>query len=464
MKILDTIAAVSTPRGKGGVALIRISGPDALTIADTVFLPANGKRLCELQPNLMVYGRIYERSGYVGRDIIDDGMAVFFKAPRSFTGEDTVEISCHGGALVTQCVLRAVLRAGARAAEAGEFTRRAFLAGKLDLTEAEALGNLLEAKTAGQLRLAGNGMRGALTKKTAPLYDSLRAMLGSIYAKIDFPDEDLSEMTAEQMTDSLGRVLLETERLLSTYKTGKAVNEGIKTVICGRTNAGKSSVYNRLTGEDSAIVTDIEGTTRDILKDTVSLGKTTLRICDTAGLRETSDKVESIGIERALAELEAAELVLAVFDASKPLSDDDFHLIERLRALHCPVIALINKSDISANIDASAVISSFERVISVSAKDGDGFDRLAEAVDSLFIDGSLDLSTDAVVADARQYAALARAAESLRTALSAISAGTSLDLCCIDIESAMQALGDLEGREVGEDIVSEIFSKFCVGK
>ncbi len=464
MKILDTIAAVSTPRGKGGVALIRISGAEALSVADTVFEGAGGKRLSDTEPNRIIYGSIYENLPNGGRELIDDGMAVYFKAPRSFTGEDTVEISCHGGALITSCVLRAVLGAGARAAEAGEFTRRAFLAGKLDLTEAEALGNLLEAQNMNQLRLAGSGMRGTLTKKTAPLYEALRAMLGSIYARIDFPDEDLADMSESQMKSSLEDILEKTERLALTYRTGKAVNDGIRTVICGRANAGKSSVYNCLTGEESAIVTDIEGTTRDILKDTVSLGRTTLRICDTAGLRETDDKVESIGIKRALTELEAAELVLAVFDASKALSEDDFQLIEKLNSLSCPVIALINKSDISARTDMSLIERSFERTLSISAKKGEGFDRLAELVDSIFIDGELDLASDAVVADARQYAALVNAADSLRTALSAISGGLSLDLCCIDIESAMQSLGDLEGREVGEDIVTEIFSKFCVGK
>lgn len=464
MKIFDTIAAVSTPPGKGGVALIRISGAEALRIADTVFEPMCGKRLSEVQANRVLYGNIYETEPNGKRVLIDDGMAVYFKAPHSFTGEDTVELTCHGGALVTRCVLTAILGAGARAAEAGEFTRRAFLAGKLDLSEAEALGNLLEAKNINQLKLAGGGMRGALTKKTVPLYESLRAMLSSIYAKIDFPDEDLAEMTEEQMLTTLEGILGRIESLAATYRTGRAVNEGIRTVICGRTNAGKSSVYNRLTGDESAIVTDIEGTTRDILKETVALGRTTLRICDTAGLRQTDDRVESIGIERAIAEIEAAELVLAVFDSSKELSDADRDLIERLRALDCPVIALLNKSDIDVSSDMSLIEESFVNTLSVSAKDGDGFERLAELVESMFIDGGLDLSSDAVVADARQYAALVRAAESIRVALSALRGGLSLDLCCIDIESAMQSLGELEGREVGEDIVSEIFSKFCVGK
>lgn len=464
MKIFDTIAAVSTPRGKGGVALIRISGEGALSVACEVFETSSGKKLSEIASNRMVYGNIYERRADGERAVIDDGMAVCFRAPHSFTGEDTVEITCHGGALVTQYVLSAVLSAGARQADAGEFTRRAFLNGRLDLSEAQALGALLEAKNANQLKLARGGMSGILTDKSRVIYDALRAMLGSIYAKIDFPDEDLMEMSAEEIKSTLVEILGQTERLAATYRTGKAINEGIRTAICGRTNAGKSSVYNRLTGEESAIVTDIEGTTRDILKETVSLGKTTLRICDTAGLRATDDAVENIGIERAIAEIESAELILAVFDGSKELSEDDMSLISRLKGAHVPVIALINKSDISETKDMTPVYESFERTLCVSAKSGDGFDVLAGVVDGIFIDGDIDLSSDAVVSDARQYAALIRCAESLRGALSAISAGTALDLCCIDIEEAMQSVGELEGREVGEDVVAEIFSKFCVGK
>lgn len=464
MKLLDTIAAVSTPRGKGGVALIRISGDDAFSIASAVFKPKCGKALFDIPHSRMVYGNIYECSPDGSLCEIDDGMAVCFKAPHSFTGEDTVEITCHGGVVVTKYVLSAILAAGARHATAGEFTRRAFLSGKLDLCEAEGLGELLEAKNVNQMHIARTTMKGALTDRSKQLYDSLRAMLGSIYARIDFPDEDLSDMSEDEMLSLLEDILLRTQRLADTYRTGRAVTEGIRTVICGRTNAGKSSVYNRLTGEESAIVTDIEGTTRDILKETVTLGKTTLRICDTAGIRATDDTVESIGIKRALDEIEAAELILAVFDSSKPLSTDDIELINKLSALECPTVALLNKSDISEEFDTQEITQSFEHILTVSAKRGEGFDKLAELVDSMFIDKELDLSEDAVVADARQYAALLRAADAIRTALTAIRNGLSLDLCCIDIETAMQSLGELEGREVGEDIVSEIFSKFCVGK
>ncbi|MBO5682675.1 MAG: tRNA modification GTPase, partial [Clostridia bacterium] len=313
MRIFDTIAAISTPLGKGGVALLRISGAEAVSIAERVFEPLCRLPLSECEHSKMYYGNIYERNAIGERVCIDDGMAVVFRAPRSFTGEDTVEITCHGGALITKCVLEAILAAGARPAEAGEFTRRAFLSGRLDLTKAEALGSLLEAENRNQLRLARNTMKGTLSAKTRELYEELRTILGGVYARIDFPDEDLAEMSTDEMQEGLEAVLDKTKKLASTYRTGHAVNDGIKTVICGPANAGKSSVYNRLTGEESAIVTDIAGTTRDILRDTVTLGKATLRISDTAGLRATEDTVESIGIKRALAEIDSAELILAVF-------------------------------------------------------------------------------------------------------------------------------------------------------
>ena len=464
MKILDTIAAVSTPYGKGGVALIRISGADAARVADAVFAPTRKTELSKSDVGKMVYGNIFETSANGEKTHIDDGMAVRFAAPHSFTGEDTVEITCHGGILVTARVLSAVLASGARHAEAGEFTRRAFINGKLKLPEAEALGKLLDAKTMSQLYIAGNGLRGALTEKTEKLYDSLRAMLASVYARIDFPDEDLADMNEEEMRKVLCEALDGIERLAATYSTGKAVNDGIKTVICGRTNAGKSSVYNKLVGKESAIVTDIEGTTRDVLSDTVSIGKTTLRISDTAGLRETNDIIENIGIERARAEIEKAELILAVFDTSKEMTEDDTALVKTLKELDCPTIALFNKSDLDGAGSYLELEKSFEYKVKISAKSGEGFDKLAELIDSLFIDGEIDLKTDAVVADARQHANLVQSAAALRNALDAISSGIPLDLCCIDVEAAMQALGELEGREVGEEIVSEIFSKFCVGK
>ena len=463
MKLTDTIAAVSTPRGKGGVALIRISGAEALAVAARVFSPLRGTPLTRDDHAKAVYGSILDAAA-PKREPLDDGIATVFLSPRSFTGEDTVEISCHGGVLITERVLASVLCAGARHAEAGEFTRRAFLGGKLDLSEATALGDLLEAQNDNQLKLARSGMKGLLTDRSSLLYARLRSLLASLYAKIDFPDEDLAEMTPEQMRRTVSEVLCDTQALAATYRTGRAVNEGIKTVICGRPNVGKSSVYNRLAGYDAAIVTDIEGTTRDVLKETVSLGRVTLCLCDTAGLRRTADTVESIGIARARAEMAAAELILAVFDGSAEPTDEDNETLHMLSLQDAAVVVLINKADKPEGGMPALVRSHFPDALTVSAKSGEGFEALSERVDALFTDPSVSLGTDPIVANARQYAALVRTAEALTQVLDAMDNGLSQDLYCVDVELAMSALSELEGRQIGEEIVSEIFSKFCVGK
>ena len=460
MKLLDTIAAVSTPYGKGGVALIRISGEDAIAVGERIFSPANGKRLSETDRAKMTYGTVHTPDGVE----VDDGMAVCFYAPHSFTGENTVEITCHGGILVTAKVLDAALCAGARAAEAGEFTRRAYVGGKLRLSEAEALGNLLEAKTDSQLILARHGMRGGLADRTEQMYLSLRHTLTSVWAAIDFPEEDLAEMSREEMCGEVERILKQIRALAATWRTGRAITEGIPTVICGRTNAGKSSVYNRILGYDAAIVTDIEGTTRDVLRESAVLGRTLLLLCDTAGLRDTEDRVESIGIERTREEMRQAGLILAVFDGSRALSEEDLSLAELIGQTGIPAIALLNKSDKETVADTMAIASRFSHSISISAADGTGFDALAEAIDGMFIDGSLELGRDAVVTGARQHAALMSAAEALDVSLADLRAGLPLDLCCVGLEQALTALGEVDGRELGEEIVSEIFSRFCVGK
>ena len=462
MKLLDTIAAISTPHGKGGVAMIRISGADAITVGEKIFRTAGGEALSASAHAKMRYGEIL--SPDTGKSI-DDGMAVVFRAPSSFTGEDTVEIYCHGGVLVTRQVLSAALLAGARAATAGEFTRRAFVSGKLSLSEAEALGALLEAKSQGQLRLARGGMKGNLCARTSEIYNSLRDVMTGIYAAIDFPDEDLSELSREQICELVRASLESTDMLAATYSTGRAVSEGIPTVICGKANAGKSSVYNRILGYDAAIVTDIEGTTRDVLREQAVLGNTTLLLCDTAGIRKTEDKVENVGIERALGELDAAELILAVFDASAALETDDLALIDKLCSLNAPCIALLNKSDLAPNpYTVQHIQNTFPRSLHVCAHTGENFDALATAVDTLFIDGSLDMDNDAVVTGARQYSALISAREALSSSLAELTSGTPLDLCCIGIETAMSFISELDGRSLSEEIVSEIFSKFCVGK
>ena len=357
MDLFDTIAAVSTPRGKGGVAVIRVSGPDAAAVGDAVF----SKKLSLAEPNRMLHGAIFLPVPGEERRQIDDGMAVFFRAPRSFTGEDTVEISCHGGTLVTQTVLAACIAAGARQAEAGEFTRRAFLNGKLSLDRAEALGALLEAGTLPQLALARSGMDGRLSAGVDEIYGSLLAVSSELRADIDFPDEDVSDMSADELYLRLSEAKERAGRLASTYSVGRAVAEGVATVICGRTNSGKSSLFNRLSGHESAIVTDIEGTTRDILTEKVSFGGVTLNLFDTAGLRDTEDPVERIGIGRAERAIEDAELIFAVFDGSSMPSEEDIALADRLSKAHAKVIAVINKSDLPRAEGLDAICRSEER-------------------------------------------------------------------------------------------------------
>jgi tRNA modification GTPase len=337
----------------------------------------------------------------------------------------------------------------------------------MTLTQAEALGGLLEAKNHRQMILSRAGVSGVLSKKIESLYSQMTDVLSSIYAKIDFPDEDLGDMGRDEIEETLVRIRDEQAKLAATYKMGKAVGEGVRTVICGRTNAGKSSLYNLIVGREAAIVTDIEGTTRDILEETVSFGGVTLRLCDTAGLRETEDKVESIGVERAKGEIREAEMILAVFDGTREPDTDDERLVKELLDSSANVIAVLNKSDLdngSKGMTELLARFGFSSPVRMSAKNGEGREELSKEIERRFIDGSIDIKYDAVVADARQYSALIRSIERLDGAINAIRDGFALDLCCIDAEGAMSELGEINGRNVSEDIVGAIFSRFCVGK
>ena len=463
MFIGDTIAAISTARGKGGVALLRISGPDAVSICEKMFLPKSGKKLSEYAPRTAVFGSICAPDDRGEWGEIDNGLATVFRAPASFTGEDTVEICCHGGVLLTQTVLTACLAAGARAAEAGEFTRRAFLNGKMGLSAAEALGDLLEAQTREQLTLAHAGTDGRVERKCREIYDALCAVLSSVYAKIDYPDEDLAEMSREEMQAALAESISRIEKLLDTYRTGHAIAEGIPTVICGKPNVGKSSLYNCIVGRDAAIVTDVEGTTRDVLTETAALGRVTLRLFDTAGLHETDDVVEKIGIDRARRALEDAELILAVFDGSVAPDEEDKALAQSLSCTAATVIAVINKSDLGA-VEKDFYTTHFAHTVTLSAKEGEGTEALSALVESCFINGELDTKKDTVLTNARQKGAALTALEAIKRAQEGLTYGLPVELCCSDCEAAMQAIAELDGRAVSEDIVSHIFSHFCVGK
>jgi tRNA modification GTPase len=458
----SVIAAVSTPPGKGGVAIIRISGDGALEVASSVFIPRSKRTLGSYPTRMQVRGDIF----YSG-ELIDDGMATYFKSPASYTGEDTVEIACHGGALVTSTVLEAIFAAGAVPAAPGEFTQRAFINGKLSLTEAEAIGNLLEAESFEQIKLSSSKSRELLSGRIAEIREALTSLLSSIYARIDYPDEDLGDFTDSESEKMLEDTAKKIEKLIATYKTGKAISEGIKTVICGKPNVGKSSVYNLLLGRDAAIVTDIEGTTRDVLSEKIPLGRVMLNLSDTAGVRsETSDPIEKIGIERSREKISEAELILAVFDLSREFSHGDKELTEELTASPGAKIAILNKCDAQEKFDRSMLPEIFDAIIEISAERGkeNAITILSDTVSSLFTDEKISVGNEAVISSARQNASLTRALELVNSAISAYKAGFSADAASSDAERALGAIAELDGRAVSEEVVKDIFAKFCVGK
>lgn len=454
---LSTIAAISTPRGKGGVALIRISGEEAVTVAGRCFSPKSGKSIADLAPRTAHFGDILSNG-----EIIDDGILTIFKAPASYTGEDMVEISCHGGVLVTSRVLEAVFKAGAVPASAGEFTRRAFVNGKLSLTKAEAVGEILEAKSDAQLKAAAAKRRGSLSKKLEEAAHALTVLIADTYAKIDYPDEDLSELSDKEFASRAEAVRTSLISLRNTYRSGSAIFEGVNTVICGAPNRGKSSLYNLISGEEAAIVTEIAGTTRDILERDIPLGKVLLHLTDTAGIRETADTVEKIGVMRAKERMQDAELIICVFDGSNRLSDEDLALIQDVKEADGAKIAVLNKSDI-AEADLAMPSGLFDKTVRMSAKSGEGLEELKNAVEALFIDDKINTSTDALVTNARQFAALD---EAIKLISDAISTADTLgaDIASSDLERAVAVISELDGKSVSENVVSEIFSRFCVGK
>ena len=456
----NTVAAVSTPYGKGGIAVIRITGDRAVETASRCFRPFGPFQLSDAPSGKTVYGEVIEDG-----NVIDDGIAVVFRAPRSYTGEDTVEISCHGGILVTRNVLAAVLSAGADPAGPGEFTRRAFVSGKLSLTEAEAIADIIDARTDSMLRLSRQNASGRLSGRIEEIYQGIVQLIASVYALIDYPEEDLSDIPAGKIREEIERFHGEITGLLTTYRAGRAIVSGVETTICGRTNVGKSSVYNRLVGTDRAIVSDVEGTTRDLLYETVEFGNVTLNLCDTAGIRESDDTVEKIGIERAAERALSSELLLAVFDGSDDLTDDDELVIGKLAGIPQErKIALINKCDIKPGACREKIKKAFMHAVEISARTGEGFDRLRSVIGEIYLEGGINVDETPIIYNARQYAAVKKASESIKNAMDALESGFSPDVVSVDLELALEALGECDGRSVSEDVVESIFSRFCVGK
>lgn len=453
---MKTIAAISTAQATGGIGVIRISGDKSREIADRVFKSPFGKKISDTPGYVARYGKVFE-----GSEDIDEAIALVFRKPHSYTGEDVVEISCHGGLYVTKRVLRAILNAGAYPAEPGEFTKRAFLNGKIDLTEAEAVMDIIGANGKQAARIALAGREGALHKKIDTVKNNLISQAAHLSAWADYPDEDIPEVERESLKQGLLKAEDEIKILLKNYDAGKIIREGIDTAIVGRPNVGKSTLMNLLSGCQRSIVTDIPGTTRDIIEETIILGDIPLRLADTAGIRDTNDVVESIGVDMAKSRIRSSGLILAVFDASSELTSDDIELIEQIKGI--PSVAIVNKTDLETKIDYEYIAKNIDRVVKVSALKGDGLNELTGVVTDLIGASQIDPS-EGILANERQYNAATKAAECICEARSAIEYGMTLDAVTVSIEGAIQELMELTGERASEAVVNGVFSRFCVGK
>ena len=451
------IAAISTAMAPGGLGVLRISGEDAAEIGDRVFRGISGKRLCEYKGYRAGFGEVRDSENIK----IDDAVALVFRAPKSFTGEDTVELSCHGGIYVMNAMLDAVLKAGARAAEPGEFTKRAFINGKMDLTQAESVMQLIRAGGEQAAREAAAAADGRLSRRIGELKEMLKSMTAHLAAWADFPEEDVPEVDEGNLKSQLDDIKKELEKLLASFDKGQAFREGIDAVIAGKTNAGKSTLMNLISGKERSIVTHIPGTTRDVVEDTVILAGVTLRLADTAGIRNTADPVEKIGVDRSWQRLGNARLVLAVFDASTELDDNDRRLLEKLNPKN--TIGIINKTDLPVKIEMKEIGAVLDKPIQISAGTGEGIEAIEKKVTEILDIGGFDPSAGTLYTK-RQQEDAKEAYDQIESALDALASGMTLDAVTISIEEAFSALCRLSGENVSEEIVDRVFGMFCVGK
>ncbi len=449
----ETIAAIATPYSTGGISVIRISGEEAICIADKVFTAYNGKKLLEKKGYTAAYGKL--------NGINDDAVAIIYKAPKSYTGEDVIEICCHGGLFITRELLRIILENGARLAEPGEFTKRAFLNGKVSLTQAEAVCDIINSNNEQALNAAKAQHEGALFKRISGVCQKLTDIAAHLSAWVDYPEDDIVDVSQETLLKDLTFSKENLEKLLKTYDVGKIYKDGIDTAIIGKPNVGKSTLMNLLSGHQKSIVTNIAGTTRDIIEETVNIGDIMLRLSDTAGIRDTLNEVEKVGVELAIKKIETTSLVLAVFDSSNEISQEDKNIIKI--AKNKPSIAIINKTDLPSKIDIDYIKENFSSIISISAKDENEINRLAECIHQKLKIENIN-PNEGIIANERQRLCTITALEYIKSAIDDLQMGVTLDAINVTIESAIESLLELTGQKVTEEVVNNVFAHFCVGK
>lgn len=451
----DIIAAVATGWAASAIGIIRMSGPGCISAAAQVFTAQSGVSLEDAPDRRLILGFLHDVQGRR----IDQVLATVSRAPASYTGEDTVELQCHGSPAVLTAGLEALFAHGARQAGPGEFTKRAFLNGCMDLTQAEAVVDLIDAESAEAAANAAGQLGGAMVRRIAPVYDCLTDIMAHFHAVLDYPDEDIDPFEISSFHAALSKAVQSLENLLATYRRGRVLRKGIRAVILGKPNAGKSSLLNALAGFDRVIVTDVAGTTRDAVEEPVKLGRHLIRLVDTAGIRETVDRIERMGVERAEAAAAQADLAIYVCDGSVPLTQEDFRAQDAAMEAAC-ALAVLNKQDLPQQVQPSDL--PFEWVVPMSAKTGAGMDQLEYALDCLFEDGAP--CDGSILTNARQAEALARAAGSIRAALRAMESQMTPDAVLADVEAALEALGEITGQTMREEITNRIFERFCVGK
>lgn len=453
---MSTIAAISTAQGQGGISVIRVSGEQAFTIVDKIFKSVSGKKIMDIKGYTALFGHIYNNE-----EVLDEAVVLKYVAPKSFTGENVVEISCHGGMYITKEVLNAVIMAGASLAEPGEFTKRAYLNGKMDLTEAESVMDIISAKSKSAARAALFVKDGALFKKSQQVKQLLLDKAAHLSAWADYPEEDIPEVSEDSIMEAIEESISILEKLLSTYDMGQVVKEGIDTVIAGRPNAGKSTLMNLLVGREKSIVTNIAGTTRDVVEDTVLVGNVMLKLSDTAGIRDTDNVIEKIGVQKTFDKINGAGLVIALFDNNEVLNSEDIDLITKIKDMPC--IAVINKIDLEDKVDKKYITDNIENVVYISAKQQDNIDELKNMIEK--IAGTEDFDPSAgIIANERQRNAIRNAVNSLYEAKESLAMGMTMDAITVSLQETIDYLLELTGEKAGEEIVDSVFHNFCVGK